>query len=150
MVVDLAAARRERTRSAAPAALHRRWSGPALWRIAAQVLVIGGVGLGAALWLAPDDRQAEPAAAYRTLSNAPRAARFAAPAINAVIVFENGTDPVAARHIAAAAGAQLVGLPNDAGAWKASIAPRRRDTVLEALRQDHRVTMAEPVNGATP
>ncbi|MBC2669661.1 anti-sigma factor family protein [Novosphingobium piscinae] len=149
-VVDLAVARRERSLSATPAAAQRQWSGPALWRIAAQVLVIGGVGLGAALWLTPGEHQAEPAAAYRTLSNAPRAAQSAAPVVNAVIVFANGTDSAAVQQLAATAGARLVGPPNGAGAWKASIAPGRRDAVLDALRRDRRVTMAEPLDGATP
>lgn len=146
-VVDLAAARRARTVQAGRTASAQRWSGSTLWRIAAQVLVIGGVGLGAALWLVPHGQQAAPDAAYRTLSNTTRTTT-AGPAINAVVMFGAGTDPVTARRIVSGAGGSLIGGATAAGAWKVSIAPARRDAVLAELRRDPRVTLAEPVDGA--
>ena len=147
-VVDLAAARRERgvgpARTTVPA-----WR-TGMWRIAAQVLVVGGIGLGAVLALAPNhDRlapgQTAPDAAYRTLSDHPSAVQ---PAVNALVVFSDATDPATARRIAGAAGASLVGEPTAGGAWKASIAPTRRDAVLAVLRRDARVSMAETIDGA--
>lgn len=148
-VVDLASARRLRSTQQASAAT-ARWSGPALWRIAAQVLVIGGVGIGASLWFAPRQAAPEPSATYRTLSDAPRTSRAATPVISAVVVFTDDTQPARARAIAARAGARLIGEPTSGGGWKASIAPGRRDAVLAVLRQQPEVTMAEPIDGAAP
>ena len=63
-------------------------------------------------------------------------------------MFSDATDPATARRIAGAAGASLVGEPTAGGAWKASIAPTRRDAVLAVLRRDARVSMAETIDGA--
>jgi len=142
-VVDLSAMRRQREehrRAAAPAARPRL-----LWRIAAQVAVIGGVGVAAALWFAPHGPGVPQFHEYRTLSNRPQ---VAAPAVNAMVIFGEAVDPAVAHRIAGAAGANLVGTPNAAGAWKAAIAPGRRDAVLSTLRADPRVAGAEPIDGA--
>jgi len=142
-VVDLSAVRRQREQyrcAAAPAARPRL-----LWRIAAQVAVIGGVGVAAALWFAPHSASVPQSDEYRTLSNRPP---VSAPAVNAVVIFGDAVDPAAAHRIAGAAGANLIGTPNTAGAWKAAIAPGRRDDVLSTLRADPRVAGAEPIDGA--
>ena len=142
-IVDLSAVRRQREehrRAAAPAARPRL-----LWRIAAQVAVIGRVGVAAALWFAPHGASVSQSDEYRTLSNHPQ---VSAPAVNAVVIFGDAVDPAAAHRIAGAAGANLIGTPNAAGAWKAAIAPGRRDDVLSTLRADPRVAGAEPIDGA--
>ena len=116
----------------------------AFLRMAAQVAIVTGIGVSLAVWSLPGKEASAPRADYRTLSNAPDKA---AQATNALVMFAPGTKTSEARAIAAAAGAQLMGEPNAAGAWKAAVAPERRDVVLQALRRDQRVSMAEPVDG---
>ena len=84
---------------------------------------------------------------YRALGSAPDAAAQEA---NALVKFAPGLGAGDAQRIAAAGGVRLVGAPNAAGAWKAAVAPGRRAAVLDALRSDPKVLLAEPVDGATP
>lgn len=139
-VVDLSAARRARVETAAAKIVpERRFN---LSRLAAQVALVAGLGLAVTLW---QNTASERDAPFRTLSNA----RHSAPA-NGVVVFAPGTDAAAARAIAGAAGAALVGTPNDAGAWKLAMPAGRRADILASLRRDERVTLAEPIDGQTP
>lgn len=134
-VVSLASARETRAKPAAAPAHH-------FWRIAAQVALVGGVGLALATFAVPHGPRPEEAD-YRALSNASRAA----PAdVNALVVFAPGIDEGRARALVGKAGARLVGAPNEAGAWKLAVDPSRRDAVLAGLRADPQVTMAEPVD----
>jgi hypothetical protein len=162
-VVDLAAARQaqalRQTASSRPSPLGRN---PFL-KIAAQVAIIAGLGVslavlgvpgqqvpGSASYSGPDagpDSGPDPAADYRVLGAAPD---LAAPEANALVKFAPGIAAGEADRIAAAAGLRLLGAPSAAGAWKAAVVPGRRDAVLEALRADRRVELAEPIDGGTP
>ena len=150
-VISIAGARRHRETMAAARTAKARtgWlAAPGLRRIAAQVALVLGLGIGAAIWLAPHGDKAG-RADYRALGDRP-AADTAQDGINALVVFAEGTDTATARRIAQEAGARLVGTPSDAGAWKAAIAPARRGAVLDALRRDDRVMLAEAIDGARP
>ena len=114
------------------------------WKIAAQVAIIAGLGLAAAVFTMPGQQALDPAADYRTLSSAPVVAAGKA---NVLIKFSEGLASADANRISAEAGLQLVGVPNAAGAWKAVAAPARRDAVLDTLRADPHVAMAEPIDG---
>ena len=147
-VINLAAVRSERAAVGAlgrPSALR---SG--LWRIAAQVLLVVGAGLGVTLALVPGGPGGKDSAPYRTLSDQARVRPSGAETVNGVVMFAPGTDAATARALAARAGITLVGTPNTTGVWKAAIEPGRRDAVLAALRQDRRVTLAEPIDGVSP
>ena len=151
-VVDLAAAREQRaSRLAAPASPARfgpsRFGQSAFLKVAAQVAIIAGVGLSVAVFNMPGQKTGESAADYRTLSSAPEAAAHKA---NALVKFAPGIAAADAQRIAGAAGVRLVGTPNAAGAWKAVVAPGRSMAVLDALRADQRVSLAEPIDGGTP
>lgn len=147
-VSSIAAARLARESKAAARAAPR-WLDSAGWRrIAAQVALVLGLGTGAAIWLAPHGSTSGDAA-YRTLGDRP-AADAAQADINALLVFAEGTNAATARRIAQDAGARLVGTPSDAGAWQAAITPSRRDAVLEVLRRDDRVALAEAIDGSRP
>jgi len=146
-VVDLAAVRRERaSRLAEPAPLSR-FGRSAFLKVAAQVAIVAGIGLSVAVFNLPGQKAGDPAADYRALGSAPDAAAQEA---NALVKFAPGLGAADAQRIAATAGVRLVGTPNAAGAWKAVVTPGRRDAVLDALRADPQVLLAEPVDGATP
>ena len=144
-LVDMAEARRARAPSRRGAAL-ARLRAPVLQRIAAMLVL--ALGVGAALWMMPRSADRDDAA-YRTLSDGASAQKAAGQA-NALVIFREGTEPGIARAIAGSAGAQLIGEPNSAGAWKAAIATDRLDLVLDRMRQDERVTVAEPIDGSQP
>jgi len=145
-VVDIAAARQVRAaRQATVAPL--RIGRPIYFKVAAQVAVIAVAGLAVALFAVPGQRADDPAAEYRVLGSA---AAPAAPKANALIKFAPGLAKGDETRIAASVGLSLIGGPNAAGAWKADVAPGRRDAVLQALRADARVVMAEPIDEATP
>lgn len=132
-----------RARRRAPA---RGPVGQPRWQIAAQVALVLGLGVSLAMGNGSTGSGPSSPASYRALGHAaPPGA--ALPAVNALVVFAPGTDLAAARAIAGRAGARLVGEPNEAGAWKLAVSPVRRDAVLQALRADPAVTMAEPVDG---
>lgn len=148
-VVSLADARRARQPQAAPAFPQPGRTRYGFWRIAAQVVLVAGLGLSATLWLGTH-RASENPADYRALSDLGPAGNVAAPSANALVVFDAGTDAAQARSIAQAAGAQIIGSQTEAGAWKLAISAARRDAVLKDLRSDNRVTMAEPIDGSQP
>ncbi|MFM9934897.1 MAG: hypothetical protein ACKVOL_01720 [Novosphingobium sp.] len=150
-VIDFAAAKQ--ARGSRPVSGLEASTGPsrfgraAFLKVAAQVAIIAGLGLSVAVFTVPGQKAAEPAADYRVLGFVPDAAARKA---NALVKFVPGLAPAEAARIAAAAGVQLVGAPNAAGAWKAVAAPGRREAVLEALRADRRVSLAEPIDQAVP
>ena len=144
-VIDLAAARQERAaRSAAPAAMPRVRSD--VWRMAAQLALVAGIGMAIVVVSRPTDRIEGPEADYRALG---AASDLAARQANALVKFAPGVAVADAGKLAAAAGVQLLGSPNQAGAWKAYVAPGRRSAALDALRGQPRVVMAEPIDGAS-
>lgn len=133
-VIDLAAARERR----AP----RRWSMEG-WRIAAQFLIVIGVGsLLATPWLTVQG-PATQAPAYRTLSSAKPE-----PSANGLVMFRPGVDAAEVQRIVAAEGARLVGAPTAAKAYRLAIREDRREAVLAHLRARPQVLMAEPIDGA--
>ena len=146
-VVDLAAVRRERASRLAVPTSPSRFGRSAFLKVAAQVAVVAGIGLSVAVFNLPGQKAGDPAADYRALGSAPDAAAQEA---NALVKFAPGLGAGDAQRIAAAGGVRLVGAPNAAGAWKAAVAPGRRAAVLDALRSDPKVLLAEPVDGATP
>jgi hypothetical protein len=150
-VVDFAAARQQRAQQQAarqpvPESTSR-FGRSAFLKVAAQVAIIAGVGLSVAVFNMPGQKAGEPSAEYRTLSSAPDTTAHEA---NALVRFAPGIAASDAQRIAGAAGVRLVGTPNAAGAWKAVVAPGRRTAVLDALRADQRVSLAEPIDGGTP
>lgn len=146
-IVDLTTARQERAARQAVSAAPSRFGRSAFMKMAAQVALIAGVGLAVAVIAVPGQRSEDPSAEYRVLgSPAEPAARDA----NVLIKFSPGLAAGEERRIAADAGLRLIGAPSSTGAWKAAIAPVRRDAVLQALRTDQRIMMAEPIDKATP
>ena len=152
-VIDLAAARAARP-APAPASAPARAPAPRAWftgmgRIAAQLVLISGLGLGVMLALGHDRQPATPGAPteasadYRVLGDASRAA----PAANALVRFAPGIDAAQAAALARTAGASMVGAPSAAGTARLAIAPARRDAVLARLRATPGVILAEPLDG---
>ncbi len=147
-VVSLADARLARQASAPAPVLPGRTGRHGFGRIAAQLLLVGGIGVALAVW---GTRPADgPDATYRALSDAPAAGDAAASAVNALVLFEPGTSPLQAQRIVAAAGARIVGAPTETGAFKLAIAPGRQDAVLRTLEENASVVMAEPIGGDRP
>jgi len=144
-VIDLAAARAARAAQSAPVT-PRRLAG--FGRIAAQLVLISGLGLGIMLAVnSGQDRTGTGTdARYRTLSDA-----SAAPVpANALVRFAPGVDAAEAAALARHAGADLVARPSASGTARLSIAPVRRDAVLSRLRASPRVLLAEPLDGGQP
>jgi len=146
-VVSLAEARAAKASAAVERSAPARFAAFAGggWRIAAQVLIVAAIGLTATQWWASPANQSDPAE-YRALGDAADPAAGA----NALVVFADDVDPAAARAIAGRFGASIADRPNAAGAWRLTIAPARRDAVLEHLRAMPEVRMAEPLGSATP
>lgn len=99
------------------------------WAMAAQLLVIAG--LGARLVL-----PSEPG--YRLLG-------AAAPSANMVVVFRPDTSESRLRSILQAQGASVVGGPTAAKAWLLNVPDARLGGAVSALRADSAVEMAEPL-----
>jgi hypothetical protein len=142
-IIDFAAARRVRTVTASAPRVRGTTFASGGWRVAAQLLIVVGVGFTAAQWIGAPGTQ-PPDANYRALGDAPGAESAA----NALVIFANGTTPVEARAIAGKAGARIIGTPTKAGVWRLFVDPARRDAVLKALRGHSSVTMAEAIDGA--
>lgn len=135
-VVDLAAARAARQARMAPPARARRWP---LARMAAQLLLVAGLGTLVAVWQQPGTG---PDATYRALGNG------AAPlASNGLVMFAPGVDAATAGAIVSAKGGRLLAGPNAAGAWQMALPADRRDAALAGLRADPRVQLAQPLDG---
>lgn len=101
------------------------------WALAAQLLVIAGLG-GMLV------RQ-QSAADYRVLGAAPDSA----PQANLLVMFQPGVNEPQLREILRSQEAQVVGGPTETGAWLLRVAPGRTQAAAEALRQDAAVRMAE-------
>jgi hypothetical protein len=150
-VIDLAAARTaaeaaaQKVRNGAAPAQPTRFMAFAAggWRVAAQVIVVLGIGLAASQWIGAPRLQV-PEANYRTLGDVPTSGVSA----NALVIFVGGTDASEARALASRAGARIVGAANGGGVWRLAINPARRDAALEQLRALPEVRMAEPIDGA--
>ncbi|MFC3175504.1 anti-sigma factor family protein [Novosphingobium bradum] len=144
-VIDLASVRAARA-ARAPARSAPRLAG--LGRIAAQLLLVFGLGLGIVLAVGQHRETAGPdaAASYRVLGD-----DAAAPAAaNALVRFAPGIDALEAQVLARRAGAVLVGPPSAAGTARAAIDPARRDAVLARLRAAPGVVLAEPLDSGAP
>jgi hypothetical protein len=143
-VIPLAEARAARA-AATRVPFYRR---PGFQRFAAQVLLVVGIGTGVVLFSdrAPHRAPATPEAQYRVLGDAAQPAEGA----NAIVRFAPGADTAPALAVARAAGADVVTAPGEGGMARLSIAPSRRNAVLERLRAQPGVVMAEPLDGARP
>lgn len=143
-VIELASVRA--ARSAPAPARPARFAG--FGRIAAQLLLISGLGLGVMFALGQQQQPAAPEASadYRVLGDASRAA----PAANALVRFAPSIDAAQASALTRAAGASLVGAPSAAGTARLAIDPARRDAVLARLRTTPGVVLAEPLDGSRP
>jgi len=143
-VIDLAAARAART---APAPAPRPWF-TGMGRIAAQLVLISGLGLGIMLALGHNRQPAAPqvSADYRVLGDASRAA----PPANALVRFGPGVSAAEASALTREAGGSLVGQPSATGTARLAIDPARRDAVLARLRATPGVILAEPLDGTRP
>lgn len=104
------------------------------WAVAAQFLVIAGLG-----W----DRARQPEE-FRLLGEA--AAQ--APAANLVVQFDAQAREREVQAILASQGARVVDGPTVTQAWLLHVPPARIDATLRALRADPRVSMAEPLQVA--
>lgn len=113
------------------------------WRIAAQVVIVLGIGITAGQWMLTPQVQT-PEASYRALGDAPGAEATA----NALVKFAEDTDVTEAKALASRAGARIIGAQTEAGAWRLAVDPARRDAALEQLRAMPQVSMAEPLDGA--
>ncbi len=141
-VVDLGKVRAERSEASQARPRHTaRFTSGAL-RIAAQLLIVIGIGFGAMQWARGPDRPAREAN-YRTLGDAPSAQSSA----NLLIMFRDKAGSSEANVLANRVGAELVGGPTAAGAWRFAIDPARRDRVLDELRSMPEVSMAEAIDG---
>ncbi|MDE2403151.1 MAG: hypothetical protein KGM17_00355 [Sphingomonadales bacterium] len=145
-VIDLAAARAQRTKVAAAAAGQGFVARHA--RIAAGLALVLGLGVSVAVWRGPGSvtpEQGRPAD-YVALGDAARPGA-GAPA-NAIVLFAPQVPADQARLILTRAGARIVTGPSPAGVWQLALAPARRDAVLAGLRGRGDVRLAETLGGA--
>ncbi|TFW10678.1 hypothetical protein E4L96_22945 [Massilia arenosa] len=115
-----------------------RWMAPKwmTWALAAQMLVIAGLGVVLV--------GQQPAQDYRVLG----AAQRAAPQANLLVMFQPGVSEPQLRMILRGQEAQVVGGPTEAGAWLLRVAPGRTQAAGEALRHNAAVRMAESLEKA--
>jgi hypothetical protein len=105
------------------------------WAVAAQWLVIVALG---ALLLRPDE-----APAYRVLGSGVAAGG------NMVVVFQPTTSERELRHILQAHNARIVDGPTVTDAWLLNVPTDRHAQILQALRANAAVKLAEPLDGDT-
>lgn len=151
-VIDLAAARSSRAASGAGDRTSRCFAAlDGGWRIAAQVVLVLGVGLTGSLWYGSTrDRPGEPKAEYTALGDAPSPGSEAVVQANALVMFGPGVGKDSARAIMTEAGARVISGPSGNGVWQVAIKPSSRDAVLAKLRDRDDVTMAESLGGGQP
>jgi hypothetical protein len=142
-VISLAAVRAARVEKAASTSARTPAFTSKVWRIAAQVALVVGVGVTAGQWILTPQGQV-PEASYRTLGDAPGTEA----SVNALVKFATATDANEARALASRAGARIIGTQTEAGAWRLAVEPARRDAALQMLRAMPQVSMAEPIDGA--
>ncbi len=140
-VLNLADARASRSTMQKPSRIAAFASGG--WKVAAQVALIVGIGTAVVQFAGPA-RQSSPEAAYRALGDGPTAEASA----NALVMFDADLDEHAVKAVAGRVGAQLIGGETQAGVWRLSIDPAKRDDALSQLRAMPDVRMAEAIDGA--
>lgn len=133
---------RDRVAAASVQIAGRKMPWQSRWKIAAQVALVGFVGLGMALWLAPSAKG--PEAEYHALGSK-RAPDATAP--TAIVLFDETVSADEARMAAEAVGGMIAGEQTAAGAWPIAIASDARDEALGKLRLRDDVILAEPVEG---
>lgn len=139
-VIDLATAREQR--SAKPGGgSGKRWQFEG-WRVAAQLLLVVGLGgIFMSQWVGgPATPGHEPA--YRTLGSSTPTL----PA-NGIVMFRAEVSTPEIHRLVDQAGARLVGGPTSVNAYRIAIRKDRRDDVLARLRALPQVQMAEPIDG---
>jgi hypothetical protein len=107
---------------------HGGWMG---WALAAQLLVIAG--LGVQLSRQQDD--------YRLMGNT----AAAAPAANVIVQFAEGAGEREVQQLMRLSGARVVDGPTVTHAWLLRVDPARVDEALRTLRTNPGVSMAEPL-----
>ncbi|HEU4851178.1 MAG TPA: hypothetical protein VFT37_03375 [Telluria sp.] len=113
---------------AGPRSRHGGWMG---WALAAQLLVIAGLGVQLS-------RQQED---YRLLGN-PVAV---APAANVIVQFADGAGEREVQELLRRSGARVVDGPTVTHAWLLRVDPGRVDAAVNTLRASPGVSMAEPL-----
>ena len=116
--------------AARPTAANSGWM---RWALAAQLLVIAGLGAKLAI---------EQPAQFRLLGSP------AAVEPNMVVVFRPDASERQLRTLLRSNGATVVRGPTATNAWLLSVPPPGLDKALETIRADEAVTMAEPLQGA--
>jgi hypothetical protein len=121
---------------ARPAANDGRWM---RWALAAQLLVIAGLGAGLAAQLLrqPDE--------YRLLGAVHVAG---APSANIIVVFKPETSERTLRTTLQANAARIIDGPTAANGWLIKVPATSLDTALSTLRADPAVQLAEPLQAA--
>jgi hypothetical protein len=142
-IVDLAEVRAAKSEAATAPPRRTARFGFGNWQIAAQLLIIIGIGFGATQWTGAPPPTA-PKAEYRALGDAPSAGDTA----NALVMVSRETDAAETAALAAKVGARVIGARTEAGAWRFAIHPARRNAVLGHLRSMPEVSMAEPIDEA--
>ena len=84
-----------------------------------------------------------PDAKYRTLSSGEVTGEASA---NAIVIFDDNTREKDFRSILVDADATIVGGPNDANAYMLRIDGTKRDSVLEKLRANRQIVLAQPID----
>jgi len=80
---------------------------------------------------------------YRALGSAP-----APQSANAIAMFAPNTTESELRHLLQGNGATLIGGPTAAGAYLLRVPPQSRLAVLQRMRADSHVVMAQPIDGS--
>jgi hypothetical protein len=106
------------------------------WVIAAELAMVVTIG---ALWISAMDRPAP----YRTLGAEGAAAQ---PAGNVVVVFNSSITEAEMRRILDGAGARIVDGPTRGNGFVLDVPAERRDAVVQTLRSEHAVVLAEDLN----
>jgi len=143
-VVSLADARASRLGGETPTP-PRFWQSLTSGRLAAQWVLLLGLGLSGVLYLS-NPTQFGPQADYHALGDATRAGELVQQP-NAVAMFAPGTDQLRIRALLSNAGVRVIGQPSAEGVWKLSAPVEKRDAILQQLRNDPAVVMAQPLDG---
>lgn len=141
-IVDFATARANHAQSAEPKKTYFASLASGGWRVAAQVVLVIGLGIGVGQWMFQPETAPEKGA-YHVLGEDENG--IAAP--NAMLLFQPDVDPADAKALIRQFNGQVIGAPSDTGVWKIYIKPALRDEVLVRLREKEEVRMAEPVDG---
>ncbi len=141
-IVDFATARANRAPLAKPQKTYFAAFSAGGWRVAAQLVLVIGLGVGAAQWMF-QPKTARDNGNYHVLGETE--GNVATP--NAMLLFVSDVDPSEAKAIIKQSNGRVIGMPTDAGVWKIYINPAQRDEVLGKLRAKDEVRMAEPVDG---